>query len=618
MNILGISAFYHDSAAALVVDGDIVAAAQEERFTRKKHDPAFPRRAVAYCLEAGGIGSDQLDFVAFYDKPLLKFERLLETQLAYAPVGIRSFVMATPVWLREKLMMRRMIRGGLPEKTTAPLLFMDHHESHAASAFFASPYAEAAVLTLDGVGEWTTAAWGVGRGNQLELTEHLQFPHSLGLLYSAFTYYCGFKVNSGEYKLMGLAPYGTPRYAQAIRQRLIDLKPDGSFWLNMDFFNYCQGLTMTNRRFDALFGGPPRDPEADIEQRHMDLAASIQVVTEDIMLRMGRDIHQKTGMKHLVLAGGVALNCVANGRLLREGPFEDIWIQPAAGDAGGALGAALFTWHQLLDKPRCANGRDSQKGSFLGPAFSPEYIRGFLDRNDVRYQSFDDERLQVEHVARLLAQGKVIGWFHGRMEFGPRALGARSIIGDARSSTMQATMNLKIKFRESFRPFAPIVLKEHAHEWFGMRPGQDSPYMLLVAPVHQQHRVPLDRQDEEKMANDPDLRRRVNVVRSSIPAVTHVDYSARVQTVDCERNPALHRLMASFYAMTGCPVLVNTSFNVRGEPIVCTPEDAYCCFLATEMDALVLENVVVLKSDLKDQSVSERTRAEHLAQFQLD
>ena len=618
MNILGISAFYHDSAAALVVDGDVVAAAQEERFTRKKHDPGFPRHAVAYCLEAGGLAPDQLDFVAFYDKPLLKFERLLETQLAFAPAGIRSFMMATPVWLREKLMMRRMIRGGLPDQTNAPLLFMDHHESHAASAFFASPFEEAAVLTLDGVGEWTTAAWGVGRDNRVELTDHLQFPHSLGLLYSAFTYYCGFKVNSGEYKLMGLAPYGTPRYAKTIRERLVDVKADGSFWLNMDYFNYCQGLTMTNRRFDALFGGPPRDPETDIDQRHMDLAASIQVVTEDIMLRIGRDLHEKTRMKYLVLAGGVALNCVANGRLLREGPYDDMWIQPAAGDAGGALGAALFTWHQLLEKPRSTKGRDTQKGSFLGPAFSREYVRAFLDRNDVSYTSFDNDQEQAEYVARLLTQEKVVGWFQGRMEFGPRALGARSIIGDPRSSTMQATMNLKIKFRESFRPFAPIVLQEHAHEWFDMRPGQESPYMLLVAPVRQQHRVPVDHRDEEKMTSDPDLRRRVNVVRSSIPAVTHVDYSARVQTVDSERNASLHCLMRTFYEMTGCPVLVNTSFNVRGEPIVCTPEDAYRCFLATEMDALVLENTVVLKRDLKDQAGTERTRAQYLAQFQLD
>jgi carbamoyltransferase len=618
MNILGISAFYHDSAAALVVDGELVAAAQEERFTRKKHDAGFPQHAVAYCLDEARISPDKLDFIAFYDKPMLKFERLLETQLAFAPSGIRSFIMAMPVWLREKLMMRRMIRGGLPDKTQAPLLFMDHHESHAASAFFPSPFDQAAVLTLDGVGEWTTASWGVGRGNKLDLRQHLQFPHSLGLLYSAFTYYCGFKVNSGEYKLMGLAPYGSPTHTKAIFEHLIDLKPDGSFWLNMDYFNYCQGLTMTNSRFDRLFGGPPRDPETNIEQRHMDLAASIQAVTEEIVLRMGRDVHEKTGMKHLVLAGGVALNCVANGRLLREGPFEDIWIQPAAGDAGGAVGAALFTWHQLLDKPRYANGRDAQKGSFLGPAFSPEQIQRFLDQKGVPYTRIDDEQAHAEYVAKLLVQEKVVGWFQGRMEFGPRALGARSIIGDARSAMMQATMNLKIKFRESFRPFAPVVLQEHVHEWFDMRAGQESPYMLLVAPVLERRRVAISPEHLETMSHDPDLRHRVNVVRSSVPAITHVDHSARIQTVDRERNPQFHRMMETFYRITGCPVLVNTSFNVRGEPIVCTPDDAYRCFLATEMDALVLENFVVLKTDLKGEGADAKTRAEYLSQFKLD
>ena len=618
MNILGISAFYHDSAAAIVVDGEIVAAAQEERFTRKKHDAGFPQHAVAYCLEEAGLHPDQLDFVAFYDKPMLKFERLLETELAFAPSGIRAFVMAIPVWLREKLTMRRMIRNGLPGKTKSPLLFMDHHESHAASAFFPSPYEEAAILTLDGVGEWTTTACGVGRGNKIELHRHLQFPHSLGLLYSAFTYYCGFKVNSGEYKLMGLAPYGTPVYADAIYKHLMDLKPDGSFWLNMDYFNYCQGLTMTNRRFDDLFGGPPRNPETSIEQRHMDLAASIQAVTEEVVMRMGRDLHERTKMRHLVLAGGVALNCVANGKLLREGPYDDIWIQPAAGDAGGAVGAALFTWHQLLDKPRSTNGRDTQKGSFLGPAFSQEQIRNFLDRKGVQYTCIDDEQAHAEYVAELLQQEKVVGWFHGRMEFGPRALGARSIIGDARSPKMQATMNLKIKFRESFRPFAPVVLQEHAHRWFQMREGQESPYMLLVAPVLERHRVAISHEELEKMSRDPDLRQRVNVVRSSVPAITHVDYSARVQTVDRERNPGFYRVMETFYKMTGCPVLVNTSFNVRGEPIVCTPEDAYRCFLATEMDALVLENFIVLKSQVKEGVVDDETRAEYLAQFQLD
>jgi carbamoyltransferase len=617
-NILGISAFYHDSAAALVVDGEIIAAAQEERFTRKKHDPGFPRSAVAYCLKEAGLKPEQLDFIAFYDKPMLKFERLLETYLAFAPSGVRSFFMAMPVWLREKLMMRRMIRSGLPGKTKATLLFMDHHESHAASAFFPCPFEEAAILTLDGVGEWTTTAWGIGRSNKIELDHHLQFPHSLGLLYSAFTYYCGFKVNSGEYKLMGLAPYGKPKYADAIYKNLMDLKPDGSFWLNMDYFNYCQGLTMTNQKFHDLFGGPPRNPESNIEQKHMDLAASIQAVTEEVVMRMGRDVQKKTGMKHLVLAGGVALNCVANGKLLREGPFEDIWIQPAAGDAGGALGAALFTWHQLLDKPRKTNGADTQKGSFLGPQFSASEIKAFLDKAGAQYTRVENEEEHAEHVARLLTEEKVIGWFAGRMEFGPRALGARSIIGDARSPKMQATMNLKIKFRESFRPFAPVVLQEHVHKWFDLREGQESPYMLLVAPVLEKHRVNISAAQLQKMSADPDLRQRVNVVRATVPAITHVDYSARVQTVDSKRNPRFYRLMKKFYEMTGCPVLVNTSYNVRGEPIVCTPEDAYRCFLATEMDALILEDFIILKSELKTAAVDEKSRAEYLAQFQLD
>jgi carbamoyltransferase len=618
VNILGISAFYHDSAAALVVDGSIVAAAQEERFSRKKHDPSFPRAAIAYCLKEAGLGPNQLDYVAFYDKPLLKFERLLETYVAFAPSGFRSFVLSIPVWLREKLMMRRMIRDGLSAESKAPLLFMDHHESHAASAFFPSPYDEAAILTLDGVGEWTTTAWGVGSGNRIELREQMQFPHSLGLLYSAFTYYCGFKVNSGEYKLMGLAPYGQPRYFDAILDKLVDLKADGSFWLNQAYFNYCQGLTMTNGHFDELFGGPARSPESAIEQRHMDLAASIQAVTEEIVLRLGRDIHQKTGMRRLVLAGGVALNCVANGRLLREGPYEDIWIQPAAGDAGGALGAALFTWHQLLDKPRRVAHADGQNGSFLGPEYSDAQIGAFLDQQGVAYSRIEEEDELAGGVARLLADQKVVGWFQGRMEFGPRALGARSIIGDPRSPTMQATMNLKIKFRESFRPFAPVVLQEHAHEWFDMREGQESPYMLLVASVRDAHRVTIAADDLARMDHDPDLRQRVNVVRSDIPAVTHVDYSARLQTVDAERNPTLYRLLQKFHALTGCPVLVNTSFNVRGEPIVCTPADAYRCFMATEMDALVLGPFIVLKSDLDDKDSSGAQRAEHLAQFQLD
>jgi carbamoyltransferase len=614
--ILGISAFYHDSAAALIVDGEIVAAAQEERFSRVKHDHRFPSNAIAYCLSEAGLTPSDLDFVAFYDKPLTKFERLLETYLAFAPSGLRSFSMAMPLWVKEKLHMRRTIRSGLGGATRARQVFTDHHESHAASAFFPGPFEEAAILTLDGVGEWSTTTYGVGRGNRIELTHQIQFPHSLGLLYSAFTYYCGFKVNSGEYKLMGLAPYGHPVYKEAILETLMDLKPDGSFWLDMDYFNYAQGLTMTGRRFHDLFGGPPRPPESMLEQRHMDLAASIQAVTEEVMLRIARHLHAETGMKNLVLAGGVALNCVANGRLLREGPFEEIWIQPAAGDAGGALGAALFVWYQLLQKPRHADGRDAQRGSFLGPRYPAGEIDRVLESFGASGQRFEDETALLESVAGLLAEGKIVGWFHGRMEFGPRSLGARSILGDPRSPEMQATMNLKIKYRESFRPFAPCVLQEHAHEWFGLRPGQESPYMLLVAPVLEEHRVPIDPERLAVMRDDPDLRNRVNVVRSTIPAVTHVDYSARVQTVDEDRNPRFHRLLSAFHRLTGCPVLVNTSFNVRGEPIVCTPRDAYRCFQGTEMDALVLDDVVVHKEAGRGADIE--GRKEYLAQFQLD
>jgi carbamoyltransferase len=594
--ILGISAFYHDSAAALVVDGDIVAAAQEERFTREKYDPNFPTHAINFCLKEAGLGPEQLDYVAFYEKPLTKFERLLETYLAYAPRGFRSFCMAIPVWLKRKLFMRRAIRRGLPGRVRAPLVFLDHHESHAASAFFPSPFEEAAILTLDGVGEWSTVTFGTGAGNKIHLTHHLQFPHSLGLLYSAFTYYCGFKVNSGEYKLMGLAPYGRPVYQDLIYKHLIDLKPDGSFWLDMTYFNYCQGLTMTNRRFHDLFGGPPRKPDSPLHQRHMDLASSIQAVTEEAMLRIGRHLHKQTGKKNLVLAGGVALNCVANGRLLREGPYEQVWIQPAAGDAGGALGAALFVWHQLLEKPRRVQGRDTQQGSFLGPRFSSEEIREFLEAKGVNYRRFADEAELLDHVAETMAAEKVVGWFQGRAEFGPRALGARSIIGDARSPKMQATMNLKIKFRESFRPFAPCVLRDHVHEWFGMRPNEDSPYMLLVAPVLDGRRVGLSPEEEDKLRRDPDLTRRVNIVRSAVPAVTHVDYSARVQTVD-GRHGRFYRLMQRFYEKTGCPVIVNTSFNLSWEPIVTTPQEAYHTFMQSEMDVLVLEDFVLHKAE---------------------
>jgi carbamoyltransferase len=615
--ILGISAFYHDSAAALVVDGEIVAAAQEERFTRKKHDPSFPTLAVEYCLREAGIPPAALDYVAFYEKPIRKFERLLETYLGYAPSGFRSFRMAMPVWLREKLGQSSAIRHGVGDDCRAPLVFTDHHESHAASAFLPSPFEEAAILTLDGVGEWSTTAMGVGSGNRISLTREMRFPHSLGLLYSAFTYYCGFKVNSGEYKLMGLAPYGRPIYRDRILKELVDLKPDGSFWMDMRFFNYCEGLTMTSEAFHDVFGGPPRNPETDILQRHMDLAASIQSVTEEIMLAMAHEAHRQTGMRNLVLAGGVALNCVANGRLLREGPFDEVWIQPAAGDAGGALGAALFTWYQLLENPRTPESSDSQRGSLLGPRFTSAGIAEWLNDLGVSFRRAPHEPELLADVVDLLEQGKIVGWFQGRMEFGPRALGARSILGDPRSPRMQATMNLKIKFRESFRPFAPSVLESEAHRWFDLEPGQSSPYMLLVAPVSTERRVPVDDATAGVMATDPDLRNRVNIQRSTIPAVTHVDYSARVQTVDAARNPRFARLLAEFHRQTGCPVLVNTSFNVRGEPIVCSPEDAYRCFLATEMDVLVLEDVILTKKDVATK-MDNAERERHLAQFQLD
>jgi carbamoyltransferase len=599
------------------VDGEIVAAAQEERFTRKKHDPDFPTHAIEFCLRQAGKTAADIDYVVFYEKPLRKFERLIETYLAYAPSGLKSFGMAIPVWLKEKVRLPKVIRESLGPNVKAPIVFTDHHESHAASAFFPSPYDEAAILTLDGVGEWSTTTWGVGRGNKIELTNQIQFPHSLGLLYSAVTYHCGFKVNSGEYKLMGLAPYGRPVYKDLMTKHLIDLKPDGSFWLDMQYFNYCQGLTMTNGRFDELFGGQPRNPESAIEQRHMDMAASIQAVTEDAMLAMGRQIHKETGMKRLVLAGGVALNCVANGRLLREGPFDDIWIQPAAGDAGGALGAAIFAWYQLLDNPRAATPTDRQKGSYLGPRFETPDICKFLDGVGAKYTRAANESELLSKVVDILNEEKIVGWFQGRMEFGPRALGARSIIGDPRSEKMQTTMNLKIKFRESFRPFAPIVLRDEAHKWFGIDAKHESPYMLLVAPVLEEHRLAATDAQLETMKHDPDLRNRVNIPRSTIPAVTHVDYSARLQTVDDSRNPRLAALLRAFQQRTGCPVLVNTSFNVRGEPIVCTPEDAYRCFLGTEMDALVLEDVILLKEDVAEK-LDPKTREKYLAQFQLD
>lgn len=609
--ILGISAFYHDSAAALVVDGRIVAAAQEERFTRIKHDPAFPARAVEYCLAEAGITAGDLDFVCFYEKPLLKFERLLETYLAYAPAGLQSFAAAIPVWLKQKLFLKRELDRGLNHGYRRRYVYLEHHESHAASAFFPSPYENAAILTVDGVGEWSTATFGVGEGNRIRLTHELRFPHSPGMLYTAFTYFCGFKVNSGEYKLMGLAPYGIPQYADLIYEKLIDLKPDGSFRLNMDYFNYCQGLTMTSRRFEQLLGGPPRKPESPLTQREMDLAASVQAVTEEILLRMARHVHQQTGQQHLCLAGGVALNCVANGRLLREGPFESLWIQPAAGDAGGALGAALFCWHQLLDNPRTAEPGDSQRGSLLGPAALEADVRAYLDRVGAKYVAFEDDDALCTHVAELLASEKVVGWVQGRMEFGPRALGCRSILGDARSRAMQSVMNLKTKFRESFRPFAPSVLADRAAEHFAIELGTPSPYMLLVAPVREEHRRAMTA-DEQRLFGIEKL----NTLRSHLPAITHVDYSARIQTVDPIRHGRYHRLLKAFESRTGSPVVINTSFNVRGEPIVCTPEDAYRCFLATNMDYLVLERCVLAKADQPE--LSPEAVAEYLAQFKLD
>lgn len=613
--ILGLSAYYHDSAAALIVNGKIVAAAQEERFTRKKHDPAFPSQAIKYCLHEANLNASDLDYVAFYEKPLAKFERLLETYLAYAPLGFQSFHMAMPVWLKEKLFMKRAMKKELGKSCRAKLVFTEHHESHAASAFFPSPFEEAAILTLDGVGEWCTTTWGVGKRNKLTLYEQINFPHSIGLLYSAVTYHCGFKVNSGEYKLMGLAPYGRPIYADLMRNHLIDIKDDGSFRLNMKYFNYCEGLTMTNSAFSQLFSMPPRQPESMLEQKHMDMAASVQQITEEVVLKIATHVSKSTKQKKLVLAGGVALNCVANGKLLREGPFDDIWVQPASGDAGGALGAAMFVWHQLLEKPRLSRLPDHQSGSLLGPAFTQEQVKKYLREQSMVFHEYNDETLMTE-VTNLLLSEKVIGWFQGRMEYGPRALGARSIIGDARSTKMQSIMNLKIKYRESFRPFAPIVLREHASAWFDIQKQHESPYMLIVADVSEQHKTKLTAEQETQMHTSLDLCERVNIPRSTIPAVTHVDHSARLQTVDEQRNPRLHALMSNFFVKTGCPVLVNTSFNVRGEPIVCTPEDAFRCFMATEMDALVIENCVILKEENTHRKSIEKEA--HLAQFQLD
>ena len=653
MNILGISAFYHDSAACLLRDGTIVAAAQEERFSRIKHDYRFPEQAIAYCLQEAGIGPADIDHVAFYDKPLLKFDRLLETYISYAPLGFRSFLHALPLWLKQKLHLPREIRAGLEAAQghmdrglfgshfdmrtagvpaadvpgggtpagggagayTGRIAFVEHHESHAASAFFPSPFQEAAILTLDGVGEWATASWGVGKGNAMQLSNELRFPHSLGLLYSAFTYFCGFRVNSGEYKLMGLAPYGEPKYAKLIRDNLIDIKDDGSFRLAMEYFTYPHTLRMTGRRMEELLGGARREPESPLSQREMDLAASIQVITEEIMLKTARHLRRETGMRKLVMAGGVALNCVGNGKILREEIFDDIWIQPAAGDAGGALGAALFLWHQLLEQTRHADERhDVQHASLLGPGFSNQQIQNYLDNIGANYEFFEDENALLDTVSDAMVGGKVVGNFHGRMEFGPRALGNRSIIGDARSTEMQSVMNLKIKFRESFRPFAPCVLREHVSEWFEMEDEQDSPYMLLVAPVRQDKHV--DAPGKVTAGADGAVARLLSNQRSEVPAITHVDHSARVQTVDEARHGRYYRLIKRFFEKTGCPVIINTSFNVRGEPIVCTPHDAFHCFMGTDMDVLVLENCVLYKKDQPESMLS--NREDYLSQFELD
>ncbi len=609
--ILGISAFYHDSAAALVVDGQIVAAAQEERFTRKKHDHRFPQEAIDYCLREAELTPADLDLVGFYDKPFLKFERLLETYLAYAPQGIRSFFRAMPLWLRQKLHLPREMSRGLGGAYKNRFVFTEHHESHAASAFFPSPFEEAAILTLDGVGEWATASFGRGTGNRIELAAELPFPHSLGLLYSAFTYFTGFRVNSGEYKLMGLAPYGRPIYAEMMLEKLLDLKQDGSFRLDMSYFNYCQGLTMTSAKMNRLFGRKPRQPESPLTQDDMDIAASIQQVTETVMLRIAEHVHRQTGSENLCLAGGVALNCVGNGRILRESPFRNIWIQPAAGDAGGALGTALFIWHQLLGNDRSVQANDSQQGSFLGPQYDETAARQFFDSQGATYHYFSEEDELCEKVSSLLAEEKVVGWMQGRMEFGPRALGGRSILGDPRSRTMQSVMNRKIKFRESFRPFAPSVLREKASEYFEMEADQESPYMLLVAQVQSARHTPIS----DEQATEEGLEK-LKICRSEIPAITHVDYSARVQTVDPQRHGRYYKLLKKFEAKSGCPVLINTSFNVRGEPVVCSPEDAYRCFLATHMDALVVENCLLLKDEQPD--ASQHIREEYLADFPLD
>ena len=586
MNILGISAFYHDSAACIIQDGVIVAAAQEERFTRKKHDYSFPINAINFCLNYSNLKSSQIEYIAFYDKPFLKFERILETYLTYAPFGIHSFLKAIPLWIKKKLWIKDIIQSEL--NYSGEIIFPEHHESHAASAFFPSPYKEAAFITMDGVGEWSTTSFGIGKNNSLSLLADIRFPDSLGLLYSAFTYYTGFKVNSGEYKVMGLAPYGEPKFKQLIYDHLIDVKPDGSFKMNMKYFDYCAGIRMTNSRFHKLFGGPPRKPESHLSQRDMDLARSVQDVVEEIVLKMASHVQKETGMKNLCLAGGVALNCVANGKILRSGLFDNIWIQPAAGDAGGAIGAALLTWHQYLHNERNLSGNnDSMKGAYLGPKYENNTIESFLNTHDYPYQKLADHEIP-DLIADLIGKEKVVGWFQGRMEFGPRALGARSIIGDARSPSMQKTMNLKIKYRESFRPFAPSVLVEDISDYFEI--DRESPYMLLVADIKKDRQIAMS--DEQNQLTGLE---KLNLIRSDIPAVTHIDYSARIQSVSKETNPLYHQMISRFNEKYGCPVIINTSFNVRGEPIVCSPEDAYRCFMRTEMDYLIIGNFLLDK-----------------------
>ncbi len=604
-NILGISAFYHDSAASLVRDGEIVAAVQEERLTRKKHDPSFPKQSIDYCLKAANLTAKDLDYVVFYEKPFLKFERLLSTYLAYAPLGIRSFLKSMPIWIKQKLWIKDLIAEELGYK--GKILFTEHHESHAASAFFPSPFEEAAILTMDGVGEWTTSSLAAGKGNRIELLKEIHFPHSLGLLYSAFTYYTGFKVNSAEYKVMGLAPYGEQKYKDLILSELIDLKEDGSFKLNMKYFDYCAGLVMTNERFHRLFGGPPRPRESRLTRRDMDLARSVQEVTEEVMVRMARHIRKMTGMKNLCLAGGVALNCVGNGKIMQEGIFDHLWVQPAAGDAGGSLGAALLAWYQYLENPRSPRKEgDSMKGASLGPEYKNGEVEGFLKKNGAVYTVLRDEEIP-EKIADLIAAEKVIGWFEGRLEFGPRALGSRSIIGDARSPKMQSILNLKIKYRESFRPFAPSVIREKVSDYFEMK--EDSPYMLLVAPVKESVRRRMTPEEEKLFGIE-----KLNVVRSLVPAVTHVDYSARIQTVNEKDHPLYYRMIKKFDEKYGCPVIINTSFNVRGEPLVCTPEEAYNCFMHTEMDYLVMGNFLIDKKDQKPL----KDKEEWVKKFELD